>query len=197
MRARYYDPEARRFVSEDPLGLDAGVNLYAYCENNPLRLVDPLGLIGVGNIVGVAADAGLGPGASTAIGESGGTIAIVGRDYAGVGGFHTSGSFVGGDIEEHSSGAFAGAGGGFVITTANSFSEFSGPGDTWSFNIGVGPGFTVQFTKNENGVKTLAVFTRGPGIGLSFERTKTITETVGFETRKVPAGKVSGGGVQK
>ena len=42
--ARYYDPAIGRFVSEDPLGLDAGVNLYAYCNNNPISYVDPLGL---------------------------------------------------------------------------------------------------------------------------------------------------------
>jgi len=46
MRARYYDPQTRRFISEDPLGLDAGVNLYAYAFNNPISYVDPLGLCG-------------------------------------------------------------------------------------------------------------------------------------------------------
>ena len=44
MRARYYDPEVGRFISEDPSGLDAGVNLYAYADNNPINLIDPLGL---------------------------------------------------------------------------------------------------------------------------------------------------------
>lgn len=29
-RARWYDPQARRFISEDPIGLDGGINLYAY-----------------------------------------------------------------------------------------------------------------------------------------------------------------------
>lgn len=41
---RYYDPKAGRFISPDPLGLNEGANLYAYVDNNPLRLIDPFGL---------------------------------------------------------------------------------------------------------------------------------------------------------
>jgi len=48
MKARYYDPETSRFISEDPIGLDAGVNLYAYCNNNPINFVDPSGLCWTG-----------------------------------------------------------------------------------------------------------------------------------------------------
>jgi RHS repeat-associated protein len=42
-RFRYYDPDAGRFVSQDPIGLAGGVNLYQYAPN-PLRWIDPLGL---------------------------------------------------------------------------------------------------------------------------------------------------------
>jgi RHS repeat-associated protein len=42
-RARWYDPAAKRFISEDPIGLDGGINLYAYVGNNPINLVDPDG----------------------------------------------------------------------------------------------------------------------------------------------------------
>jgi len=45
-RARYYDPAIKRFISSDPIGLGGGLNTYAYVENNPLQLVDPLGLAG-------------------------------------------------------------------------------------------------------------------------------------------------------
>ena len=43
-RARYYDAETGRFISEDPMGFDAGVNFYAYVENNPINYIDPSGL---------------------------------------------------------------------------------------------------------------------------------------------------------
>ncbi len=44
-RARYYDPEIGRFISEDPLGFQAGVNFYAYVGNNPINANDPSGKI--------------------------------------------------------------------------------------------------------------------------------------------------------
>jgi len=43
-RARYYDPLKGRFLQRDPLGYVAGMNLYAYVSDNPLNLLDPLGL---------------------------------------------------------------------------------------------------------------------------------------------------------
>ncbi|MDF7647059.1 DUF6531 domain-containing protein [Erwiniaceae bacterium L1_54_3] len=42
-RFRYYDPDVGRFVSQDPIGLNGGLNLYQYAPN-PLNWIDPLGL---------------------------------------------------------------------------------------------------------------------------------------------------------
>jgi hypothetical protein len=42
-RARYYDPATGRFVSEDPIEFEAGVNFYAYVDDNPTTSTDPDG----------------------------------------------------------------------------------------------------------------------------------------------------------
>ncbi|WP_447927012.1 RHS repeat-associated core domain-containing protein [Vreelandella sp. EE27] len=44
-RHRYYDPQQGRYVSQDPIGLRGGTNLYGYVAN-PMGAVDPLGLEG-------------------------------------------------------------------------------------------------------------------------------------------------------
>jgi len=41
---RVYDPVTARWLSRDPLGEGEGVNLSAYVGNNPINLMDPLGL---------------------------------------------------------------------------------------------------------------------------------------------------------
>lgn len=41
---RYYDPETGRFFTPDPKGFVDGLNLYAYCHNNPLNKIDLYGL---------------------------------------------------------------------------------------------------------------------------------------------------------
>jgi len=43
-RARYYDPQLGRFVSEDPIGVQGGINQYAYADNDPINGRDPSGL---------------------------------------------------------------------------------------------------------------------------------------------------------
>jgi RHS repeat-associated protein len=42
-RARYFDPSAGRFLSEDRLRFQGGANFYRYAQNNPLVWIDPSG----------------------------------------------------------------------------------------------------------------------------------------------------------
>ena len=60
---RLYQPSLGKFISEDPIAESGGINLYAYCGNNPISRVDPMGLswggaalgLGAGLVVGVGA----------------------------------------------------------------------------------------------------------------------------------------------
>lgn len=60
LQSRYYDPEVGRFISADqveyttPEAFD-GLNIYAYCNNNPVMFVDPTGhsAVVIGILIGV------------------------------------------------------------------------------------------------------------------------------------------------
>lgn len=44
MRNRWYEPKTGRFVSEDPIGLEGGINPFVFGRNDPIDTRDPTGL---------------------------------------------------------------------------------------------------------------------------------------------------------
>jgi len=55
---RYYDPKTGRYISPDPLFFEERTNLYLYAANNPVRFVDPTGLIAFLAIAAIAVGVG-------------------------------------------------------------------------------------------------------------------------------------------
>ncbi|WP_035217157.1 RHS repeat-associated core domain-containing protein, partial [Desulfobulbus elongatus] len=65
---RYYDPDTGRYLTPDPIGLEGGVNVYAYVNNDPVNWVDPWGLFNPTkglSAIGNAAIAGFSAGSGT------------------------------------------------------------------------------------------------------------------------------------
>jgi RHS repeat-associated protein len=190
-RARYYSPVFSGFISEDPISFGGGqLSFYAYVNGNPITYSDPRGLYGFGFIFGGSGEAG-----ALNYGGVGGTVSAGAGLFGGgseglnLGGFGSAGGYS--NIPNHGGvnqypqdpvdgtengilGLFGGVGGGAFLTNANSAEDLSGPFDTFSLNIGVGPGqFSIQF-----GISCgtwLVSFTMGPGIGASGSRYPTNT----------------------
>ncbi|MBE6788053.1 MAG: hypothetical protein E7539_00110 [Ruminococcaceae bacterium] len=104
--SRYYNPEIGRFLNSDETsyiyadGINYGVNLFAYCENNPVNMYDPNGTIALLTcvIIGAIAGAAIGAIASKMI-------------YGKVNGWWVLGGAIVGGVLGYFGGAFFGASG--------------------------------------------------------------------------------------
>ncbi len=87
-RARYYDPKLGRFISEDPLGFEAGDgNVYRYVFNSPGNFIDPSGKEAAVGYLGslrpalISAPAVIQLGEITFINIAKGVVALVAADF--------------------------------------------------------------------------------------------------------------------
>ncbi len=102
LRNRWYDPTSGRFLTQDPIGLAGGVNLYEYAGNNPVNYSDPFGLCPIERTgipctftKGVAGLVAGTVGGAT-IGATGGTLVVPGvGTVAGAGGLAVVGGTLG------------------------------------------------------------------------------------------------------
>jgi len=62
-RARWYDPGAGRWISNDPLGIAGGLNQTCFCANNPVNFHDPFGLWTIAYGFAASGNAGVAHGA--------------------------------------------------------------------------------------------------------------------------------------
>ena len=72
LKSRFYDPEVGRFISADTVDYLApdtinGLNLYAYCRNNPVMNVDPSGHSLTAVLIALAVGAIIGFGGTMAV----------------------------------------------------------------------------------------------------------------------------------
>jgi uncharacterized protein RhaS with RHS repeats len=76
-RTRYYSPPAGRFLSEDVVGLNGGINLYAYARGNPTGYNDPRGTntAVIGAEIGAEVGTVVWPGVGTVVGAVVGAVA--------------------------------------------------------------------------------------------------------------------------
>ena len=83
---RYYDTSTGKYLRADPIGLAGGINPFLYSLNNPINLIDPLGLWTLGYDASVTAGAGAGTTAGyTWVIDSKGNVAKI--RHSGAGGF--------------------------------------------------------------------------------------------------------------
>ncbi|RWM12892.1 MAG: hypothetical protein EOR72_20465 [Mesorhizobium sp.] len=181
---RDYDPATGRYIEPDPVGLNGGVNLYAYVGNSPVNAADPSGRFGITVSAGGIAEVGL----SNIFGQIGGQASYNAAFLidtsrmswsnpldvsAAVVTYTTTGGVIGalgsnppqmgnGGLSSvcgggEIGGAYAGAGFSAGITNANSADDLSGLAGTLNANVGLGVNAGAQIARSNNGIWSASV----------------------------------------
>ena len=168
MRARYYSSSEGRFLNTDPIGLAGGdTNIYRYVNNNPINLIDPLGLWGIG----LQANGGIGVGFGRNNGAYIGGDVKAGLFSESIGGIINIDAFDSRSDTRFITGFEAGVGAGGFFTTANSADELSKARKTLTLDLAIpllpaGISFEVSLGENFQPIVTVTGSV-GPGIAVS------------------------------
>ncbi|MBW2005045.1 MAG: RHS domain-containing protein [Deltaproteobacteria bacterium] len=169
---RDYHPRIGGYVEPDQIGLRGGINMYAYCMNNPVNLADPSGQFGLagaaigaisGGIAGFVAGAQAGNIWAGVVGGAAG--GIVGGIAGGVGAFGFSpkvGAIVGGIV----GGIFGGASSG-LITKKLEDPNASTEEKLWATGKGAGIGLVTGTILGTVGAAGLSIGATGYSVNLA------------------------------
>ena len=160
-RARYLDPQLKIWISEDPIGLRAGLNVRAYVGGDPVGKIDPKGLFSI--IVG-----------------GGGSFVVGAGGEGSVGAYFNPGFF--GDCSAAGVFASGGVGGGYNVGVNSYVGTVFGPASNVNspfvnLNISAGLGsLTIMFDPTTGDWAGVSI---GPGVELGVSVTYTDTGKTG------------------
>jgi len=202
---RFYNPTIGRWLSRDPIAERGGINLYDYVRNNPVDLIDPLGLNpgnwwpsgygvqvsgsvdggnmglvpGGGGAAGVTGTAGSGLFTDSTTGQTTGGNFLSGGAFINVPGLKASTPPSGGCPGNNNTfgvGANAGVGPGVFVTNAGQVGDLNGPFCQWNLNLGI-VNFSLALSASSDGNITYIASMSGPNLGLSASSYPTYTQS--------------------
>jgi RHS repeat-associated protein len=186
-RARYYSPAMGRFMQVDPIGYAAGMNTHSYVGNDPMNMIDPIGLDGIPSYVNHILNSRV----LTVGGEAALGVGPFGFDVAGglyfdvntlsVGLYTTGGGST--DIVDPNTTFYAQIGGGGELGLWKNIESLDGYAQ--NLNVDAGP-VGISESENASGETTGLLIQYGTGVGASLTETQTTVHEP-FFTGGVPS----------